>query len=99
MKVHFPFQCHICWFRNLKFRSPRVASEADNRLLEYIRCVNLDGMWSREAGTVRSIRLNLVKMIKYCQDLSFDPSLPELGPWPIGDTVGFQVALAQLRYS
>jgi len=97
--LHFPFQCDLCWFRNLKFRSPSENSEADKLLLMYIRRVNLDGMWSREPGTVRSIRLNLVKLIKYCRELNVEPNLPELGPWPIGDKVGFQVALAQLRYS
>jgi len=97
--LHFPFQCDTCWFINLKFRLPRENSDSDARLLEYIRRVNLDGMWSREPGTVNSIRLNLKKLIKYCKELNLEPTLPELGPWPIGDKVGFQVALAQLRYS
>jgi len=97
--LHYSFQCDLCWFRNIKFRSPSASSQSDQRLMKYIRRVNLDGMWSREPGTVRSIRLNLEKMIKYCKDLGFDPTLPELGPWPVADKVGFQVALAQLRFS
>jgi len=97
--LHFSFQCDLCWFRNIKYRSPSLSSQSDQRLLKYIRRVNLDGMWSRESGTVRSIRLNLEKMIKYCKDLGFDPTLPNLGPWPVGDKVGFQVALAQVRFS
>ena len=82
--LHFPFQCDCCWFRNLKFRDPADNSEADRRLLKYIRRVDLDGMWSREPATVRSIRLNLNKTIKYCLELSVEPTLPNLGPWPIG---------------
>ena len=97
--LHFPFQCDLCWFRNLKFRSPNLSSHADNVLLKYIRRVNLDGMWSREPGTVQAIRTNLNKLIKYCLELSIEPTLPNLGPWPIGDNVGFQVAIAQIRYS
>ena len=97
--LHFPFQCDLCWFRNIKFRSPRETSNSDKNLLMYIRRANLDGMWSREPGTVRNIRTSLVKLIKYCHELSFEPTLPKLGPWPIGDKVGFQVALAQLKYS
>ena len=85
--LHFPFQCDCCWFRNLKFRDPSVNSEADRRLLKYIRRVNLDRMWSREPATVRSIRLNLNKTIKYCLELSVEPTLPNLGHWPIGDKV------------
>lgn len=97
--LHYPFQCDVCWFRNLTWRSPSNTSESDQRLLSYIRRVNLDGMWSREPGTVRSIKLNLVKLIKNCRDLGLEPKLPELGPWPVADKVGFQVALAQIRFS
>ena len=98
--LHFPFQCDLCWFRNLKYRSPRnYSADSDVRLLEYIRRVNLDEMWSREPGTVRSIRTNLAKMIKYCKELAVDPDLPKIGPWPVGDKVGFHVALSQLRFS
>jgi len=60
--LHYSFQCDLCWFRNIKFRSPSASSQSDQRLLKYIRRVNLDGMWSREPGTVRSIRLHC----KYC---------------------------------
>ena len=38
-------------------------------------------------------------MIKYCMDASLEPTIPSLGPWPIRDEVGYQVLLAQLRYS
>ena len=97
--LHFPFQCDLCWFRNLKYRSPIPSSAGDQRLLKFIRRVNLDGMWSREPGTVQSIKVSFVKLVKYCMDLGIEPELPELGPWVIGDKVGFQVALAQLKYS
>ena len=48
-----PFQCDWCWFINLKGREAITGSNKDERLLGYIRRVNLDIMWSREPGTVR----------------------------------------------
>lgn len=82
--LHFSFQCDLCWFRNFKFRSPQPISDSDSRLLEYIRRVNLDGMWSREPGTVvRGIKTNLIKRIKYCEELSLNPDFLSLGPWSV----------------
>ena len=71
----------------------------DDNLLEYIRRANLDGMWSREPSTVRSIRLGISKVVEHCSILGFEPDLPAIGPWPVKDTVGFSVALAQLSYA
>ena len=42
-----PFQCDICWFRNLKLRSPIKGDSADDKLLAFIRRANLDMIWSR----------------------------------------------------
>ena len=47
-----PFQCDSCWFRCLEKREPRVGSYQDNRILIYIRRVNLDLIWSRAPGTI-----------------------------------------------
>ena len=96
--LHFPFQCDECWFRNIKLRTSR-ATLSDNRLLEFIRRVNLDGMWSREPSTVRSIKLNTIKIIKGALKLGMEPQLPEPGPWPIKDEVGFQLLITMLDAS
>ena len=48
----YPFQCDMCWFINLSKREPSALSYSDERLMGYIRRVNLDLMWSRERGTV-----------------------------------------------
>ena len=97
--LHFSFQCDLCWFRNLQNIYPNPHSLSDDRLLLFIRHVNLDGMWSREASTVRSIRYNLNKFIKACLELGMTPNIPEPGSWPVADGVGFQIALAQLQLS
>lgn len=94
-----PFQCDVCWFRVLEDREPRVGSYQDNRILGYIRRVNLDLIWSRAPGTIASIRDNIKMMIKMWRELGVSIDLPSIGPWPAHDKVGFRVALAEVRYS
>jgi len=95
----FPFQCDTCWFYNLEKRAPRSSSYSDKRLLGYIRRVNLDGMWARSEATVRSIRLGTIRILASWKELGISPELPALGPWPVGDHVGFRLAIAQLKAS
>ena len=94
-----PFQCDVCWFRALEKREPRVRSYQDNRILGYIRRVNLDLIWSRAPGTIASTRDNIKMMIKMWRELGVTIDLPTIGPWPPQDKVGFRVALAEVRYS
>lgn len=95
----FPFQCDLCWFRNLKGRDPDYTSISDSTLLKYIRRVNLDGMWSREPSTIRSNLKAVEDTIKMLKELDLDPSFPPLGPWPLDDAIGFKLVIAQIRYS
>lgn len=44
MFIH-PFQCSLCWFRNLKLRDPEEKSLVDYELLVYIRRENLNMFW------------------------------------------------------
>jgi hypothetical protein len=97
--VVVPFQCDICWFRVLENREPKVGSYQDNRILGYIRRVNLDLIWSRAPGTIASIRDNIKMMMKMWRELGVSIDLPLIGPWPAQDKVGFRVALAEVRYS
>ena len=94
-----PFQCDLCWFRNLQKRSPREGSYADARVLSYIRRVNLDICWSRSEGTISSVKNDLIKLVNCWKDLGLKIDLPPLGPWPIKDVVGFRLAIGHLRYS
>ena len=94
-----PFQCDVCWFRALEKREPRVGSYQDNRILGYIRRVNLDLIWSRAPGTIASTRDNVRMMLKMWRELGLEIDLPTLGPWAPEDRVGFRIAMAQVRYS
>ena len=86
-----PFQCDLCWFRNLQKRDPVTTSYKDSMLLAHIRRVNLDLIWSRSANTSytsvfkNSNRLSL--------SLGLKPRHFPQGPWPVADEVGFQIAI------
>ena len=95
----FPFQCDLCWFRNLENRDPRRGSFQDDRILDYIRRVNLDGIWSRSRSTIMSVRRSVNQLLATWQDLGVTSVLPQLGPWPVSDNVGFRLALGQIKYS
>ena len=94
-----PFQCDYCWFVNLLKREANSASPADRLLLAYIRRVNLDIMWSREESTVAST----LGQFRKGRDLSRELGLPAVnlpvGPWPVDDCQGFQIAIELLRAS
>ena len=94
-----PFQCDICWFINLQKREPDLRSLVDLRILGYIRRVNLDVIWSRSPGTISNTKNGIVNLIDSWNELGLEIDLPKVGPWPVEDHVGFNVAIAQLRYS
>lgn len=97
--LNIAFQCDACWFCNLKGRTPRENSLADNWLLAFIRRVNLDAMWAREKGTVAQTYYSVTKMIRLDRELGLTPKLPSRGPWPLSDPIGFQVALQIIKAS
>jgi hypothetical protein len=94
-----PFQCDHCWFINLEKRPPIENNMSDQRLLGYIRRVNLDVFWSREPGTIKGSYSQLVKINKFCDDLGMSRVDVPRGPWPVEDKVGFRIAIAMLRAS
>ena len=67
-------------------------SQSDQRLA-------LDMMWGISSGTVNTMRGNVGKGIMMCKELGIEPSYPPLGPFPVGDNVGFTVALQMLKAS
>ena len=82
-----PFQCDLCWFRNLTRRNPCGDNEVDLRLLAHIRRVNLDMFWSREPATVRNQITSYNKSVGCDLSHGLVPSFPVKGPWRIGDDV------------
>ncbi len=94
-----PFQCDVCWFINIEKRTPLDDGYSDQRLLSYIRRVNLDIMWCREGNTLDGLLTNLRKGKRMSEALNLSPVSLPLGPWPIEDTQGFQIALEIIRAS
>ena len=94
-----PFQCDLCWFRNLKRRDPIPNRGLDVMLLIHIRRVNLDMLWSREKGTVATLMTNYRKSVAADRELGLDSIFPQQGPWMIEDNQGFQVALRMIVVS
>lgn len=94
-----PFQCDLCWFRNLENRNPRPHCSIDNRTLDYIRRANLDIIWSRAPGTICNSRQGIKLTVQMWQELGITVKLPKLGPWKVEDNTGFRLAIACLRYS
>ena len=94
-----PFQCDYCWFINITKRPARDIFDADAQLLAYIRRVNLDMFWCKEPGTVGNTLRALEKGRRISEELGLDPVQLSVGPWPVADTCGFQVAIEILRSS
>ena len=78
---------------------PNEDAPADCQLMCYIRRVNLDIFWSREPATVASNLRALIKGKTFSSQLGLEPVGLRMGPWPLADSVGFQICLEMLRAS
>lgn len=94
-----PFQCDLCWFRNLQRRDPLPTLERDVLLLCCIRRANLDAVWGRETLTVNATLRGGKQLIKQWAKVGLTPQFPPLGPFPVKDSVGMGVAIAMLLKS
>ena len=97
--IFTPFQCDICSFRNIQKRSPSSSSQADQRLMAYIRRANLDAFWSRTSGTVSGSLVSIRNILKTSDTLNMPPPLEDLGPWPTEDVQGLRLAITILQAS
>ena len=97
--LSIPFQCDFCWVVNLTKREYNPASPCDRLLVAYSRRVNLDMMWAREESTVGSTLRQMKKGKGLSAELGLDPVGITVGPWPVADQMGFQVAIELLRAS
>ena len=95
----FPFQCELCWFRNLEGRDPRSHSMMDDRILAYLRQVNLDGIWSRSESTISGVKRGVIQLVAAWKRLGLTVKLPDIGPWPLADNVGCRLAVGMLEQS
>ena len=56
-------------------------------------------LWGTSKGTVSTNKGNIKKGLILCKELNIKPPYPDLGPFPVGDGVGFTVALQMLKAS
>ena len=94
-----PFQCEWCWIVNIKGRDARPNDIQDLLLLDYLRRMNLDVMWSREPGTIRGNLSQKLKGARLSNKLGLKPIETPLGPWPTQDIYGAQLAVEILLAS
>ena len=83
-----PFQCDLCWFRNLEGRSPDMLLYSDLRLLGYIYQVHLDVLWSHAPGTIVSVKNGISNLLRFWKELHLKIDLPPVGLWKVEDAVG-----------
>lgn len=93
------FQCDTCVFINLLRRPPICDSPRDSLTLCCIRRANLDALWGREPSTVNSTVQAVSKTVSLLGALGIEPEYPALGPFPVGDQLGYGVAVAMLLKS
>ncbi|KAK1734216.1 hypothetical protein QTG54_014983 [Skeletonema marinoi] len=85
-----PFQCEICWLRQLEKRDP---TSSDSDYIMYIRRVNLDAIAGRSKKTISAHNNKMARIIGNCKALGKTPSYPPRGPFPNEDCVGMGVAV------
>ena len=90
------FQCDICHFRNILDRDPWMTNPDDLEILEYIRRANIDAFWSRESSTVKGNLRLLIRAETNNAALKMPPLVKNMGPFPLQDSFGMQIAIAVL---
>lgn len=95
-----PFQCSLCHFRNIQGRNPDLNFAPDRRFMAFVDRANLDAMWSREPATVRNnLREARRADIDYAKEFHIGSFTPEMGPFPLEDSIGMKAAILLLRRS
>jgi hypothetical protein len=94
-----PFQCELRHFRNIVGRDPTTISRLDSELMEYFRRANLDAFWARETTTVMHNLREAKRGARFVARLQMPPLTPEMGPFPLNDSLGMGVAAVVLDRS
>ena len=94
-----PFQCDLCHFRNIYKRDPSPRKATDNEALEFFRRASLDAFWSRAASTVKGNLGEAKRSQRFCDRMGLPCLIPEMGPFPLEDTMGMLSAAAILDRS
>ncbi|KAL7460179.1 hypothetical protein ACHAXS_000641 [Conticribra weissflogii] len=91
-----PFQCEVCWLRNLESRDP---TSRDASYVMCIRRANLDAMAGKAKLTILSHLRETKTVIANCERIRKTPPFPPRGPFPLQDLVGMGVAVDMMQRS
>jgi hypothetical protein len=94
-----PFQCERCHFRNILNRDPSPSWGKDAELLELFRRANLDSFWARETSTVKNNSREEKRIEDFAKDMGMPPMCPPMGPVPLEDSNGMEIAAGILNRS
>ena len=68
-------------------------------MLMTIRRANLDAMWSLEPATIENNAREIKRGVRESKLVGLRPPYPPLGPWEVGDNIGFGLAIQMLLRS
>jgi RNAse (barnase) inhibitor barstar len=97
-----PFQCHLCHFRNIKKRDLFARNLKDLNLVCGIGRANLDALWARRPGAVKSnltLVLRIVKVQEEAHGIPKGQMFRPQGPHPVEDKFGMMTAVVLLDHS
>jgi hypothetical protein len=86
-----PFQCEVCWMRNLEARDP--IEWRDNVFVACIKRANLDAMLGKSPLMIVSHIRECRTVIKNAELINKTPSYYPCGPFPLADVVGMGLAV------
>ncbi len=89
-----PFQCKLCWYRNIEGRDPTPGR--DNLYITCIRQANLDAMLGKSPLTIRAYRRETLTSLKNARHIGKTPAYHPKGPFLVVDEVGMSLAVDML---
>jgi hypothetical protein len=92
-----PFQCELCWFRNIERRDP--VPGRDDLYLTCIRRANLDAMLGKSPLTIRAHRRETLAALENAASIGKTPAYHPRCPFPMSDEVGMSLAVDMLLKS
>jgi hypothetical protein len=91
-----PFQCPLCWMRNLESRNPGPGDEAYMRT---IKRATLDAICGISRSTVAGHRGRINQLVINAERIGKTPTLEPRGPFPLKDSMGMGLAVDILQKS
>jgi hypothetical protein len=86
-----PFQCELCWFRNIEGQYPMAGK--DKVYLMCIKRVNLDAMLGKSPLTIRFHRWETLVSLKNATGIGKTPAYHPRGPFLVLNQVGISLAV------